>query len=167
MNLAPRERIYMADKTVCRWFDSTLPTNIINFKIMEQTFKDRIYNKLVNSILDDINCYPYSNPSPYGEIFPFVDKNKWGEYEIDIKVKEVEEDDDDEIYKYLKVEIDKLEVFDCIYNNEEIKRKPLNVDKNKVNELVNQSLYDDKWNITIEVYEALENNAYQDYEGED
>lgn len=51
MNLAPRERIYMADKTVCRWFDSTLPTNIINFKIMEQTFKDRIYNKLVNSIL--------------------------------------------------------------------------------------------------------------------
>lgn len=167
MNLAPRERIYMADKTVCRWFDSTLPTNIINFKIMEQTFKDRIYNKLVNSILDDINCYPYSSQSPYGEFFPFVDKNKWGEYEIDIKVKEVEEDDDDEIYKYLKVEIDKLEVFDCIYNNEEIKRKPLNVDKNKVNELVNQSLYDDKWDITIEVYEALEDNAYQDYEGED
>ena len=63
MNLAPRERIYMADKTVCRWFDSTLPTNIINFKIMEQTFKDRIYNKLVNSILDDINCYPYSKTS--------------------------------------------------------------------------------------------------------
>lgn len=96
-----------------------------------------------------------------------MDKNKWGEYEIDIKVKEVEEDDDDEIYKYLKVEIDKLEVFDCIYNNEEFKRKPLNVDKNKVNELVNQSLYDDKWDITIEVYEALEDNAYQDYEGED
>ena len=32
MNFAPRERIYMADKTVCRWFDSTLPTNIIKLK---------------------------------------------------------------------------------------------------------------------------------------
>lgn len=29
MNLAPRERIYMADKTVCRWFDSTLPTTLL------------------------------------------------------------------------------------------------------------------------------------------
>lgn len=168
MNLAPCERTYMADKTVYRWFDSTLPTNIINFKIMEQTFKERFYNKLVDAIHGDIiDCYPNFNPGPYGEFFPFVDKNKWCEYKINIKIEEVIDKDDIEIYKYLKVEIDKLEVFACIYNNEEVRSTPLNVDKDKVNELVNQSLYDDMEDITVEYYEALEDSAYQDYEGED
>lgn len=134
---------------------------------MKQTFTERFYNRLVEAILEDVNCFPYSAPTSYGEFSPFVDKNKWGEYNINIKVEEVIEHDDIEVYKYLKVEIDKLEVFALVYKNEKNRIIPLNVDKDKVNELVNQSLYDNRDDITVEYYEALEDNAYQDYEGED
>ncbi len=150
MNLAPRERIYMADKTVCRWFDSTLPTNIINFKIMEQTFKDRIYNKLVNSILDDINCYPYSNPSPYGEFFPFVDKNKWCEYRISCNL--IEDHEwicYDSIIGYYQLEITELKVNVSIWSDKEndVKYIPLNINITKLSNMLNKMLYEKSWDI--------------------
>lgn len=116
------------------------------------SFEERFYTTLVGDIVENID-YFQDNKNEINEFDPFIDKNKWCECRISCNVtKEQEGNWDDGYIGYYQIHITKLEVNACIWSDKENDTKyiPLNVDIAKLNNMVNDTLYNDSWDILVD-----------------
>lgn len=109
--------------------------------------KERLYASLAEAVYEEVSTE--SKPSFIdkldGEFDPFVDNDKWCEYRISCNVAEEQEGDCYDGYIcYYQVHITQLEVNAAIWSDKENNTKyvPLNVDIAKLNNMVNDMLYD-------------------------
>ena len=130
------------------------------------TFKERFYNSFAEEISEHLWCdnQPYLTKKIEGEFEPFVDDDKWCEFRIECNADEEKEVDGYDVTSYLHIDFTKLEIVQCVYKDDNIIRRPLNINAEEINKYVNDYLYVHGEDVSVEYWEAQEDAGYKEWD---